>query len=114
MSRLEEQRQVFKGYEYSICDLIEASKDLEVFKIKVCYLGASAYMPPHHTDDFEDFAKHAKRTMEADLKYPIILSPDGVILDGKHRLAKAIANNIDELLAVQFLEMPKCGYAINE
>ena len=34
-------------------------------------------------------AEHARRIQEADLAYPIILSADGRLMDGGHRLAKA-------------------------
>src|SRR5579872_2189107 len=34
-------------------------------------------------------AEHARDIYEADLNYPIILSPDGEVLDGWHRICKA-------------------------
>ena len=43
---------------------------------------------------------------EADLKFPIILSPTGVVLDGMHRLCKAFLEGIEEVDAVQLPAMP--------
>lgn len=49
-----------------------------------------------------DVAKHAKRIMEADLSYPIILAADGHLMDGGHRIAKAWILGETEIDAVQF------------
>src|SRR5688500_8203671 len=47
-------------------------------------------------------AAHAKRIYEADLSHPIILSAQGFLMDGGHRLAKAWLLNLKEIQAVQF------------
>lgn len=47
-------------------------------------------------------ASHARRIYEADLSYPIILSAEGFLMDGGHRLAKAWLNGLKEISAVQF------------
>lgn len=49
---------------------------------------------------------HARRIMEADLEYPVILSPDGLVMDGMHRLAKAWILGKTEILAVRFPAWP--------
>jgi hypothetical protein len=46
--------------------------------------------------------EHAKLINEADLKFPIILSSDGRIMDGMHRAAKAVMHNAYSLPAKQF------------
>ena len=51
-------------------------------------------------------AEHARDIFEADLSYPIILSPTGDVLDGMHRIAKAWLQGIEEMEAVQLPEMP--------
>ena len=47
-------------------------------------------------------AVHAKRIYEADLSHPIILSAEGFLMDGGHRLAKAWLLTLKEIQAVQF------------
>ncbi|MBV9852283.1 MAG: hypothetical protein JO250_21665 [Armatimonadetes bacterium] len=47
-------------------------------------------------------ADHARRIQEADLSHPIILSADGGLMDGGHRLAKAWLLGMTEIAAVQF------------
>ena len=51
-------------------------------------------------------AEHARDINEADLSYPIILSPDGKVLDGWHRICKAFLQGTEELDAVQLTTMP--------
>lgn len=52
-------------------------------------------------------AAHAKRICEADLSHPIILSADGRLMDGGHRIAKAWLLGIKEIQAVQFETDPE-------
>ena len=52
-------------------------------------------------------AAHAKRIYKADLSYPIILSAEGFLMDGGHRLAKAWLLGLKNIDAVQFEVDPK-------
>ena len=45
---------------------------------------------------------HMRLIHDADLAYPIILSADGAVMDGRHRLAKALLEGRDHIEAVQF------------
>ena len=45
---------------------------------------------------------HIRLIEEADLAYPIILSADGSVMDGMHRVAKAVLQRQDSIEAVQF------------
>jgi len=45
---------------------------------------------------------HMKMIMDADLTKPIILDEDGYIMDGRHRLAKALYEGKKTILAVRF------------
>lgn len=51
-------------------------------------------------------AAHAKRIYEADLSHPIILSANGIMMDGMHRVAKAWILGMEDIKAVQFLVDP--------
>lgn len=99
--------QLYDGYRYKITDLIEATKDFEVFEIRVADIFLDYQAPNDNT--LHDFIKHCKRMVNADLKYPIILSPCNFILDGKHRVARAILEEEEFIKAVRFREMPDCG-----
>ena len=51
--------------------------------------------------------EHMKKIMDADLSRPIILSAEGKLLDGFHRLAKAYHLGMDTLPARRFPSDPK-------
>jgi hypothetical protein len=46
--------------------------------------------------------EHVKLIAEADLSYPIILSSSGEVMDGMHRIARAVREGRSEIEAVQF------------
>ena len=49
---------------------------------------------------------HIRLIDEANLSFPIILSANGAVMDGRHRVAKAALAGHDEIEAVQFIEDP--------
>ena len=49
---------------------------------------------------------HFERIQKADLAYPIVLNHDGSLMDGGHRLCKAILEGHSKIKAVQFSAMP--------
>ena len=55
-------------------------------------------------------AEHARLIQETDLRYPIILSSDGRVMDGMHRVAKAYLAGYETIEAVQFREDPAPDY----
>src|SRR5262249_51227037 len=66
-----------------------------------CWFGPTA--PP----TCRTVADHARRIFEADLRYPVILSAEGYLMDGGHRIAKAYLLNMREVPVVQFLLDPE-------
>ena len=50
--------------------------------------------------------EHALRIKAVDLAYPIILSADGLVMDGMHRVAKAHMPGQATIMAVQFERDP--------
>ena len=57
-------------------------------------------------DTYLNFAKHVKRVLDADLSFPVILSPKGIVMDGMHRLVKASIFGVPVVKVVRFSEMP--------
>ena len=55
-----------------------------------------------------ELADHMQAVLDADLSYPIILDEDGEIMDGRHRLMKAILNRESTIKAVRFDVNPSC------
>jgi hypothetical protein len=77
-------------------------RDLECLE-EVCWFGGPLNIRP----TCRTIAEHARDIYDADLSYPIILSPKGDVLDGMHRICKAFLLGLEEIDAVQLLEMPK-------
>lgn len=46
------------------------------------------------------------RVMSSDLNYPVILSPDIDLMDGNHRLAKAVETKSADIYGVRFPVLP--------
>lgn len=53
-----------------------------------------------------DFRIHCERVLKTDLNYPIILNPHGGLMDGVHRVMKALILG-EKVKVVQFVEWPK-------
>ncbi len=51
-------------------------------------------------------ARHCKQIIDADLKKPIILDQDGQVMDGIHRIAKAVLIGAARIRAVRFAKNP--------
>lgn len=56
-------------------------------------------------------AEHARLINEADVSFPIILSAEGRVMDGMHRVARAIMLQRSTILAVQFAVTPEPDFA---
>lgn len=51
--------------------------------------------------------EHARMINESDLQFPIILSSDGRVMDGMHRVLKALLNGSKSIEAVRFEQDPE-------
>ena len=63
-----------------------------------------------HSLTCRDVAEHARLIGEADLAFPVILSSDGRVMDGMHRIAKALLEGRTHVAAVRFLQDPEPDY----
>ena len=54
--------------------------------------------------------EHMRLIEQTDLSYPIILSSDGRVMDGMHRVAKALFEGRKTIEAVQFNQDPEPDY----
>ena len=68
------------------------ARDLSVRKVlldKIAEFDQNCWFGPTSPSTCRAVAEHARRIIDADLRYPIILSAEGYLMDGGHRLAKA-------------------------
>jgi len=55
-------------------------------------------------------AEHARLIRNSDLAFPVILSSDGRVMDGMHRICKALVEGLSDIEAVRFLQDPEPDY----
>ena len=54
--------------------------------------------------------EHAQLIKNADLSYPVLLCSEGRVMDGMHRVMKAVEFNRPSIRAKTFLVTPECHY----
>lgn len=54
-----------------------------------------------------EMSNHFRRIRDTDLEHPVILNADGSLMDGGHRICKAVVEGRDTIVAVQFTIMPE-------
>ncbi len=89
-------------HQWSVARIIELSKDLPVFDAPLNCIN----LWKRYDITMREFVMHMKAVMDADLSYPIILDEDGEILDGRHRVMKALLEGRKTIKAVRFDENP--------
>ena len=61
-----------------------------------------------------EVAEHARRIEAADLRHPVILSADGGLMDGGHRVARAWLDGRTEVDAVRFVVDPGPDWVVTD
>ena len=54
-----------------------------------------------------EIAEHAKLIDDTDLQYPVIVDPDGRVMDGMHRVCKALNLGMNGISAYRLPELPE-------
>lgn len=91
------------NHEWSVPRLFELSKSLPVMDIPLDHLNV---FQKYKDLTLREMVMHIKAVNDADLNYPIILDEDGELMDGRHRIMKALLNNVKTIKAVRFDENP--------
>ncbi len=63
-----------------------------------------------HEPSVRAVVEHLRLVNEADLSYPIIIDPEGGVMDGMHRVAKALLAGHPTVSARRLLELPPPDY----
>jgi hypothetical protein len=96
-----------------VSNLIERAKGLEPFDLPLRALNAgSGVWDP--IESAYDLARHMKRVQETNLEHPVIMDEEGFIMDGWHRVAKALLEGRETIKAVRFDKTPACDYVRSE
>jgi len=90
-------------HHWSVTKLIELSKSFKIMKIPLDHLNV---FNKYENLTLREMVMHMNAVNNADLKYPIILDEDGEIMDGRHRIMKAMILGKKTIKAVRFDENP--------
>lgn len=94
---------VLGKHKWSVPRLFELSKNLPVMEIPLNHLNV---YNTYEKLTLREMVMHIRAVQNADLSFPIILDEDGEIMDGRHRIMKAILEGKETIKAVRFEENP--------
>ena len=99
---------------WDVHQLIELSADLIPEEISLDEIAEIDENYWFYAGDIEPtgrvIAEHFKLMMETDLRYPIILCSNGRVMDGMHRILRALHEGKSTIKCVRFLEDPDPDY----
>ena len=93
--------------------LIKASKELPVFQLGISRKNLDTILR-WKLVNLRDYLNHYQRVMDANLSNPLILRSDGYIMNGWHRVIKALYENKRFLPAKIFKETPPPDFSAEE
>lgn len=84
-------------------ELPEFNIDVERFQEldRDCWFGTG------RTPTIREVAAHCKRINRVNTEFPVIINENGRLMDGGHRLARALLEGNKTIKAVQFAQMPE-------
>ena len=59
------------------------------------------------TSTIREIAAHCQPISQADTRSPVVINTNGCLMDGGHRLARALLEGTKTIKAVQFTQMPE-------
>lgn len=97
------------GKVWAVTNLIARAKNLEPFDLPLAaiYLGTEVWSA---TGSAYGMAFHMRRALDVDTSYPIILCEEGFIMDGWHRVLRALIDGKATIKAVRFMKTPPHDY----
>jgi len=98
-------------YSWDVPELWKLAALLKPVEVNICLIADVDKLLESHCwsagpMSINEIMDHADRVAKADLSYPIILTPEGAIADGVHRVVKCIRTGQERILAVYLPVMP--------
>jgi hypothetical protein len=91
-------------HRWSVPRLVELSSGLPVMEVP---LDAINVYNRYSNLTLREMVMHMRAVHSADLSYPIILDEDGELMDGRHRIMKAMHLKLETIKVVRFQTNPK-------
>lgn len=88
---------------WNVSYLVSQSQDLPVFD---CPLAALDLSHASYTCNIREMVGHMAACFDADAKHPILLDENGQIMDGRHRIMKALYEGKTSIPAKRFTTNP--------
>lgn len=97
------------GKVWVVTNLIAKARDLTPFDLPLAaiYAGVNIWTP---VGSAMGMAHHMRRALDVDTSYPVILCHEGFIMDGWHRVLRALIDGKATIKAVRFAETPPYDY----
>lgn len=95
---------------WDVHNLIRASADLPVVEVAldtITEVDSDYWFTFGPAPTVRRIVDQVRLIQEVDLSYPIILGSDGRVMDGMHRIARAILDSRTSIRAVQFVVDPE-------
>ena len=108
---IHKQRFSYKDQRYVIKNLISLASKLPVQEMPLEHLNIFDLYP--RIKSFRSWVGHIKSVLNADLEFPIILDDEGYVMDGRHRIAKAILEGEETIKFVRFKKTPSPDYYVD-
>ena len=101
-------------YAWDVDKLIENSKNFDIIEIEISQIREVDenfwYNGQNDIPTIRSIVDHMKLIEEVSLAYPIILSAENSVMDGMHRVSKALLKGIPKVRAVKFIKTPLPDY----
>ena len=91
-------------HKWAVARLIELTKGFPVMEVPLDHL---YIWHKYEGLTLREMVMHINTINSADLNFPIILDEDGEIMDGRHRVMKAMLTGCTTIKAVRFDENPR-------
>jgi 8-oxo-dGTP pyrophosphatase MutT (NUDIX family) len=96
-----------RGKTWQVARLHQRAAELNPYEVPLEQFDQTLGSSPWGQVSLRNFVDHMNRVSKADLNYPIILSDEGRVMDGMHRLARALQLGRKRILAVRFPVTPE-------
>lgn len=94
-------------WRYDIAGVLFEARDLEPFDLPLCALDFRHWCETWGEGGMREIVMHMQVVLAADLSHPVVLCPDGALIDGRHRIARALLEGHTTIRAVRFHVEPK-------
>ncbi|MDQ1551768.1 MAG: hypothetical protein QOD50_1190 [Actinomycetota bacterium] len=98
---------------WDIDRLVELSRDFPIADVAISTIGdvdTVYWFDETEAPTVRSVVEHIRLIEEVDVKYAIILGPDGQVMDGMHRVARAMLEGRTTIRAVRFELLPEPDY----